>query len=271
MPQVAPAGGKEGQHMAGRNGGSLLQRIAERRSLRRWRDAASKVSALDPEGLRGLRARARALRNEVDTVLRATEQRLTAFPSDTSVRKPSGSDWAWRPPLWRVKAHPHGIAGAQSRDKLGDDLTLFHDCPRSEITLRQIRNTKGETLAPFGLRLDVLRFEGSFLSLVLDLPDAALGGLQLNHLIRLEMQLDCERELEVFCRLNIKHGPNSEQLVRELPHGDGARSVEFDLAYTRMNERRLEKAWVDLIFENPRMNEVVIRDLTFARYPRAEL
>ena len=47
--------------------------------------------------------------------------------------------------------------------------------------------------------------------------------------------------------------------------------VDFDLAYTKINEKRVEKAWVDLIFEGPEMNQIVIRDLTLSRRPRAEL
>ena len=47
--------------------------------------------------------------------------------------------------------------------------------------------------------------------------------------------------------------------------------VEFDLAYTKLNEKRVEAMWIDLIFEGPEMNQVTIRDITFSRHPRAEL
>ena len=47
--------------------------------------------------------------------------------------------------------------------------------------------------------------------------------------------------------------------------------VEFDLAYTKLNEKRVDRMWLDLIFDNPGMNEVILRDLTFSRRPRAEL
>jgi hypothetical protein len=59
--------------------------------------------------------------------------------------------------------------------------------------------------------------------------------------------------------------------VRELPLDDGKVMVEFDLAYTKLNEKRVEAMWVDLIFEGPQMNQVTIRDMTFSRNPRAEL
>ena len=60
--------------------------------------------------------------------------------------------------------------------------------------------------------------------------------------------------------------------MRELPaDGQGEMIAEFDLAYTNINEKRVERAWVDLIFESPEMNLIVLRDLTLSRRPRAEL
>jgi hypothetical protein len=80
-----------------------------------------------------------------------------------------------------------------------------------------------------------------------------------------------EHPIEIFARLNVKHGPNTEQIVRELPLNEEEIVVEFDLAYTKLNENRIEKIWLDLIFEGPEMNQVILRDLTFSRRKRAEL
>ena len=63
----------------------------------------------------------------------------------------------------------------------------------------------------------------------------------------------------------------TEQVVRELPLNEQDVMVEFDLAYSRLNEKRIEKVWLDLIFEAPDMNQVIIRDLTFCRHRRAAL
>ncbi|KEP69754.1 hypothetical protein DL1_02775 [Thioclava dalianensis] len=251
---------------------SLLDRLTYRRSVRRWRQAARDANALEIGQLPRLRSEARGLRRQLDNFLHQIEGRLQLprIGAD-SVPAPPESDWTWRPELWRGPVSPFGVAGAQNRAQLGRELTLFHDCAHSEVTLRQMRNLRETDLAPFGLRMDVLGFEGSFLSFVLDLPDSAIQGLQLNHLIRLEMLLELERPLEIFCRLNIKHGPNSDQLVREMPVTEGGAAVEFDLAYMRLNEKRLEKAWIDVIFERPAMNQVLLRDLHFSRYPRAEM
>ena len=154
---------------------------------------------------------------------------------------------------------------------LGDEVTLFHDCEFSELTLRQLRNLREEDLAPYGLRLDVFKFDGSFLSLVVDLPQSGVTGLKRTHLLRMDAIVEMEKPLEIFARLNIRHGPNTEQIVRELPLDEENIRVEFDLAYSNLNEKRVERAWIDLIFEGPQMNQVILRDLTFSRRPRAHL
>lgn len=251
---------------------SFLDRLVQSRMLSRWTRAARLAPALNFIELRQLCTDARALRRQIERVLHVAEGQL-AMPvgGGDGIERPLGCDWAWRPEAWRGPLSPQGIAAAQSRAMMGAELTLFHDCAQSEITLRQVQNQGTGALAPFGLRLDVFRFDGSFLSLVLDLPETAILGLRRNHLIRLKLAVELEKPLEIFCRLNVKHGPNTDQLVRELPLHIGEDFVEFDLAYTKMNEKRVEKAWIDLIFEGPQMNQIVLRDLSLARHPRADI
>ena len=98
-----------------------------------------------------------------------------------------------------------------------------------------------------------------------------VGFAEAAEMQRVVTGIETERPIEIFARLNIRHGPNTEQLVRELPHDAPGTLVEFDLAYSRLNEKRVERAWLDLIFETPDMNQVTLRDLTFARYRRAAL
>jgi hypothetical protein len=153
----------------------------------------------------------------------------------------------------------------------GREVTLFHDCARSELSLRQVRNSREADLAPYGVRMDVFAFDGSFLSLVIDLPREATEGLTRRHLIRLDTIVELEKPLEIFARLNVRHGPNTEQIVRELPLNEEEIMVEFDLAYSNINEKRIERGWIDLIFENPQMSQVILRDVTLSRRPRAAL
>lgn len=250
---------------------TYFDRLLFRRTLARWREFADRGRAADAESLRGLRTQGRLLRRQIDRALHVAEGRLARGGETATIPRPLFADWTWRPELWSGPVSPPGLAAVETRATFGSEAKLFHDCGESELTLRQVRNMRETDLAPFGVRMDVFRFDGSFLSLVLDLPDGGLQGLTSGRVVRLDVTLDTERPIEIFARLNVRHGPNTEQLVRELPQGAGEAMVEFDLAYTRMNERRVEGAWLDLIFEGPEMNQILIRDLTMSRRPRAPL
>ena len=250
----------------------MLDQLTFRRVLARWGRDADEAPRMTLEQLRKKRVRARQLRRELDRVIHQAEFRL-ALPviGASAIRKQMGTDWAWRPELWTGQIATPGASSVPARAEICAGATIFHDCLRSELTVRQIRNTREADIAPFGFRLDVFRFDGSFLSLVLDLPPEAAHGLKTRHLIRLEAIVEMEKPLEIYARLNVKHGPNVEQIVRELPLSDGEVMVEFDLAYSSINEKRVEKLWLDLIFEGPEMNQIMLRDVTVSRRPRAEL
>ncbi|MEM9709225.1 MAG: DUF6478 family protein [Pseudomonadota bacterium] len=243
---------------------------AERKMLTRWSRLADRAPVEDPSALKSVRSRARALQQRVDRLLHVADTRL-ALPmvGATGIKRPLHSDWAWRPGLWAGPVRPAGVVAAGNKTAFGPEASLHHDCRWSEITLRQIRNSSANDLAPYSLRLDVFDFDGSYLSLVIELPSAAAAGLSKNHIVGVDLRMQTERSVEVFARLNVRHGPNTEQVVREVPPGNGDRNVEFDLAYSEMNERRVERAWVDLIFERPAFNEIRIEDVTFTRRPRA--
>lgn len=246
----------------------LLQRVA----LRRWTRAARRADKVALHVLRQHRVRARALRRQLNRVIHQADARLTLPLIGNNVfQKPLGSDWAHRPELWREQLTRQGGAAVESATEFGGETKIFHDCSVSELTFRQIRNVREEDLAPFGTSMEVFRFDGSFLSMVVELPDGASQGLTRRHLVRLEAIVELEKPLEIFARLNIKHGPNTEQVVRELPLDGTNTMVEFDLAYTNLNEKRVERMWLDLIFEDPEMNQIILRDLALSRRPRAEL
>ncbi|SLN30037.1 DUF6478 family protein [Pseudooctadecabacter jejudonensis] len=255
------------QHKTG-----LLERVLMRRSRAFWSRAAKAAATTDLSVLRRQRNQARILRHKLDELTHTADSRL-ALPriGSSSFPKPPGTDWSWRPQLWRGALPVQGLSAVESKTMLGDEVTIFHDCQISELTLRQLRNMREADLAPYGLRMDVFRFDGSFLSLVLNLPQSGCEGLMKTHLVRLDAIVEVEKPLEIFARLNVRHGPNTEQIVRELPLDGDQIMVEFDLAYTKLNEKRVDSMWIDLIFEGPEMNQVTLRDVTLSRNPRAEL
>ncbi|MGR3434401.1 MAG: DUF6478 family protein [Shimia sp.] len=249
-----------------------LREYLHPRIVERWARVARGAPDQPLAKLRDHAARAAELAPHLEAVLRTAEARGTE-PAEGPHAGPGqgGADWTWRPDPWRAPLPRPAAVGAPTGTRLHPGLALFHDCPLGEVTLRQRRAAGDPHDAPYGVTLDVLRFAGGFLSLAIDLPEAAVQGLRRRHLIRMDARIDRERPSEVFARLNLAHGPNVERIVREVPPADGHTWVEFDLATTTLNEKRAERLWVDLIFEAPAMTEIALRDVIFARRPRADL
>lgn len=250
----------------------FLERMILQRTRAYWDQAAKDAAKAPLATLRAQREDARLLRHKLDMLIHQADHRLS-YPriGGAGFAKPIGTDWVWRPQPWHGALSPVGVSAPASGAALSDDVAVFHDSQTAEFTLRQIRNTREADQAPFGVKLDVFRFDGSFFSLVLHLPDDACVGLTRQNLLRLELILELERPLRVFARLNVRHGPNTEQIVREVSTDGRPSVVEFDLAYTKMNEKRIESAWVDLILEDLEMTQVILRDVTLSRSPRADV
>ncbi len=180
-------------------------------------------------------------------------------------------DWTGRPALWVSRVVPSGHAQPDSGTELGAGVKLFHDCPRAEIALGQRRNRAAAMRAPYGFALDVMAFEGSFLSLVLDLPTPALKGMSRAHVLTLDFDYVADRALGIYVRLNLRCGPNTVTMLREVPRDGSSGLVAFDLAYSDLDAERLDGAWIDVMFEDPAWLGVQIHDLTLIRSRRAEL
>lgn len=245
-------------------------RLALRRVLRRWKALAIRAAGLSGPELRYLRDEGRALGRAIDRVLQEADYRLSLPAIGTNaIRRQPGTDWAWRPSPWRLELDQPGQASIPVRSELAKGVTLYHDCQHSELTLRQVRNRRDSDLAAFGLRLDVFGFDGTFLSLAVELPEDVIHGLSRRHVIRLEARLEMEKPLQIYGRLNLRHGPNVAQLLRELPKQGEDVFVDFDLSQVAFDEKRVEHLWLDLILEGPQMNQVTLRDVTLGRRPRA--
>lgn len=240
--------------------------------LRRWARALATPDSVPPAALREMAGEMAGLGAQLSGMSaragHALRQRAGAAPI---ADRPDQCDWAMRPEPWCRPMRPRGHVGAASPTRLPGGLTLFHDARDPQVCLRQDPAPARPGGAPFGLVLEAYRFDGSFLSLVLDLPPEALEGLTLDHVVTARLVVDREQPVEFYARLNVQHGPNVETMVRQIELRDGAGCAEFDLAYTRINARKIEKAWLDLILEGPEMTRTALWDLTLLRAPRADI
>ncbi len=192
----------------------------------------------------------------------APDRRTGPEDDGQAIRRPSGTDWAWRPLPWRGPVAGAEILSPTAGTPISADTRVFHDCPRSDLAVR---------LTPADVGIAVLSFAGSYLSLAIDLPEAAVAGLRPTHLIRCEARVAAHMPAPMTVRLNLQRGPNTERLVRAIPAGTADVVVEFDLAALPATGTRVEKIWVDLIWERPGPMALTILDVTFTRRPRAAL
>lgn len=250
----------------------LVETLRSKRAMRKWAALGQDASALPPAALRRVTKEARALRRDINALTHFSDAQLKGPSIDRDMFDlPEQCDWSWRPDAWRGSLTPMTVAGVENGTAFGGDLKLFHDCPLSELTVRQSRNKDAQSLAPFGLAMDVLGFKGGFLSLVMDMPDEGRKSLRTNHIVRVAGAFRVEAPLEIFVRLNLRQGPNTDQMVVEAQPENGQFVVEFDLGYQQLNLRKLEHVWLDVIFERPAMNRIEMHDLTVSRRPRADI
>ena len=260
--------------MAIRVSGWLARRVRQR-AARQWQRLAAAAAAGDgPRPGRRLRDEASALRGHLSLLLMVPR----AAPSSAALQSrqfPPGSDWFWRPAILDRPIYPPAMVAPLSGRQPGPDVALWHDCPHRALILRQQPNRGATDLAAHGLRLEVMGFAGSYLSLSLDLPAQARENLSQHHVLRLETALQTERPASLYVRLNIAQGVNTETILRGLGDPvDGSagqmRAVEFDLGYADLQRRPVDKLWLDLIVEAPHMNALTLSDLVMSRHCRAE-
>lgn len=250
----------------------LIGRFLHRRSIANWKAATFQVDQTDLAALDSQNKMARKLMRHVRNFQAEAENRLALpRPGARIFGHRSGTDWSWRPKIWRAAYAQGGITPALPKDSMTNEIVIFHDCKSAEISLRQKRNMRLIDFSAYLLEIEAFHFDGSYLSIVVEVPPASCEGLRKKHIIRLAAVIERERPSKIRARLNVKHGPNTEQMLLTLPDEDEETMVEFDLAYSALNEQRAERMWVDLMIESPAMNKITIRDFNLCRYLRAEI
>ncbi|MBF9059484.1 hypothetical protein HKCCSP123_09860 [Rhodobacterales bacterium HKCCSP123] len=250
----------------------FLGKFAQPQNVGRWSRALKSPSTLTTRDLSSMHAEMLTLRDSLERMAGTARTELLArVGAADGILRPDQCDWAERSAPWRQRIHPRGHVDFGSPLPIGGGVTLFHDATQADVSLRQDPSPAGIVGPVFGLVLEVYRFDGSFLSIVQDLPEAAIRDLTLNHFFGVQLRISREQPLEIYARLNVQHGPNLEQIVRQFRIENDRGVAEFDLAYSAINEKRVEKAWLDLILEGPEMNRVALWDMVMIRAPRADI
>ncbi len=239
-----------------------LQQLGKTARRARWRDRISRIATMSPAELRRWRAEARAQRHEAGQFLTLAEQRLARLSADAAPRLPGRPDVVWRPALWRAAILPAAHVGAAG-GPLDAEVGFFHDCPLKQSIVRQVRNDGDAAHPPYGLSVEVFGFRGSYFSLSCGLPLPEFAGTGARHVIAVRAEV--EGAVALGARLNILHGPDKAEVMAGMRRDGALAEAEFGLGAMDLNERRIERIWLDIFLQDPGMSRVVLRDLVLSR------
>ncbi|SOH93999.1 hypothetical protein SAMN06273572_10324 [Monaibacterium marinum] len=180
---------------------------------------------------------------------------------------PEDAEILHRPSILRVLQTPSGQVSPATGTELSADVSVHHDMSPPRIVAHQMPRSQGR----HEYALDIWNVRGNFVSLALALPPEQVSRIGKDDLIRVDYTIALEQQCDVFARLNLAHGPNVEQVIRQLDLRKQNDVLEFDVHYTAFDPTRAKEIWIDLIFNTRPLNRVVIRDIVISRRPRLSL
>lgn len=181
---------------------------------------------------------------------------------------PHAADWAFRPAAWSAPQSHAEFAGIRSGTEIAPGIKLFHDHPEDAVTLRQ-SPTGTEGPASCTLALAIETAGARFASLAVDLPEGACSGLERDFLVVCGLAIEGPDGTRAFARLNLRHGPNTEQMTQALAV-PGVPCAEFDLFHSDVDTDAVSAAWIDVIVADPVPGTYVIGDFTAFRRRRGQ-
>lgn len=175
---------------------------------------------------------------------------------------PPKTQWAYQPEIWKTPSDFLMQGKVLSGTELGALVSLHHDANGAEFSISRVDNTAA-------LKFTFTDFTGSFLSLAIALPEAGVRGLGKNDLLRIAISAN-NTPFQAYARLNLLHGPNTEQITRTIDIG-GDSFTEFDVCYTDFDPKRAKSVWIDVIINSPSNSVFTLENVTLLRRPRASL
>ena len=250
----------------------FLDRLAFRRVRRALADRALAVDKMRVRDIRRARTDARSLRRDANELFRRTDDALRApAPGAALPGLAARTEWAARNAALAGALFPAGYCPLEQATTLTPDFSVYHDGRHADLALRQVRTVSADGLSPFEIVCDCLAFDGTYLSFALALPEDAVAAISPHDLLRVHLTIEAERPVTAYGRLNIRHGPNTEEIVRDIDLRRPDSTLEYDLFYADMEADQISAVWVDLIFERPAMNRFALKEAVLSRRRRADV
>ena len=182
-------------------------------------------------------------------------------PDDFQI--PPKTQWGFTPSLQNGITQDCISGTILTGTSLGPHVTLHHEGDGATFSIQQPDDYGG------GLVFEFSEFSGDYFSLAFELPTDGVMALGRQDLLRLNLRTHANEPLKAYARLNLCHGPNTEQIVRMIDVGQGESFAEFDIFYTEFEQKRAASAWIDLIINDPTHKTIALEEVVILRRVRA--
>lgn len=178
---------------------------------------------------------------------------------------PPKTQWGFTPTLQNGITQDGVSGNILTGSSLGPHVTLHHEGDGAQFSVQ-----RPDDYAT-GLIFEFTNFTGDFFSLAFELPIEGVLTLGRQDLLRFILRSQANEPFKAYARLNLCHGPNTEQIVRMIDIGEGESFAEFDIFYTEFEQKRATSVWIDLIINEPAHKRVVLDEVVILRRARASL
>lgn len=206
---------------------------------RRARDAIVELAALG-----ALRHLAEDETNQGDDLVAAVERKLRVRSTRGDRRKGAPAS----------PTRPVRLGNPSSGIEIADGLSIYHDAAGGEFAV--IPGDSGCA------RFVIYQFLGSYLSVAAALATDHRRNLGPGRALMATLSVDSTRALTVFLRLNLQAGDERQTLYETIVVEAGKRVVSFDLDAIRLPFDQIGAVWLDVIFSEPEMTEILLRDIS---------
>lgn len=174
--------------------------------------------------------------------------------------------WSFAPDIFATAAPDAAVGRPESGVALCAGLNFYHDCSDGDFFVSQRPCRRPAAKNRFEIAFESFRFDGGYVSFVAS-PTPELRRPGPRERLILAIDVAASRPVKTFMRLHVSGSGGHETFYAEDELGGGPAAFTFDLAYAPFELTGEEKLWVDIIFDRPRMVEIVIRDLALSLYP----
>jgi len=185
--------------------------------------------------------------------MRTRPQRWIAGTRRARTKGPTGGAGPSRFAIFDAPLAGRRADGPASGSPICPGLTLFHDTQDGIFAWEQS--------ADCALILTVYQFDGTYLSVAAAVEAERRADFAPGRTLSLTVELAASRPVTTYLRLNAAMAEGHDTLFETRIADRAPLETGFDLSALNLGRSDLRDAWVDIVFANPAMAEIIVSDI----------